>query len=69
MSPGSTNPPRTFTQEEASPGDSWIFTKPLRDESRRAAITGGTDAFAGATGALRAGGEPGQGYEIKLFLP
>lgn len=109
-------PPRTFNQEEGSPGDSWVFTKPLRDESgkpagdvyatcvaftlgsnpkstcdgtlqlkqgtlaftqvfniqdesRRAAITGGTGAFAGATGALRAGGELGQGYEIKLFLP
>lgn len=109
-------PPRTFSREEGSPGDTWIFSKPLRDESgrpagnayatcvafsggsnpkatcegtieleggtltfnevfrvmdesRHAAITGGTGAFAGATGTFRGGGDLGNRDEIKLLLP
>ena len=108
-------PPRDARQGRPSAGDSWIFTKALRDGSRvaghaygrcvafssgrnpraicdgvirladgslsflevfrfndrerRAAITGGTGAYAGATGTFRGGGDLGNRDEIRLLLP
>ena len=41
----------------------------LNDRERHAAITGGTGAYAGATGTYRGGGELGNRDEIRLLLP
>ena len=108
-------PPREARQQRLSAGDSWIFTKALRegsrvaghahgrcvafssgrnpraicdgvirladgslsflevfrfnDRERHAAITGGTGAYAGATGTFRGGGDLGNRDEIRLLLP
>ena len=108
-------PPRDARRGRPSAGDSWIFTKALRDGSRvaghahgrcvamssgrnpraicdgvirladgslsflevfrfrdrerHAAITGGTGAYAGATGTFRGGGDLGNRNEIRLLLP
>jgi hypothetical protein len=47
---------------------SFSVTYKLSEESRNAPVTGGTDAYEGATGAITASGR-GDDVEIHLFLP